>query len=343
MADIDGMMRKVSALLDAAEGQETSAKRYEEDGDAEHAAEFRAGAANFRAKAEQLMQAYRIAEEDLVTEGTVEPVYRVIDLTPYDSDFRYYYTTLWYYIGQHCGVMSITRYEYSNQHYVAHVVGYDIDIRFAQILYNAARLMFMAKLEPEVDRKLDDKENIYRLRSAGIDRQTIAMMVWGRRGHQEGLRVGNLYKEACAERGEEPAVSGRNVNAKTYREVFAREFIGHLAWRLRMARDAADSAGGVLVLKNRHERVQEAFWTRFPGQRPKPQEEQPTAKPAKPRKVREISKAELARQHRMYFGPSAVRGAAAGQDAADKVVLDRVAGKKRVDDGPHSTAGELEG
>ena len=345
MADIDGMMRKISALIDAADGQEASAKRYDAEGDKDHAAEFRRGAANFRAKAEELMGRYRLEEEDLIMQGSsgsAQPVYRVIDLTPVDSEFRYHYTSLWHYVGEHCGVMSVMRYESATRHYVAHAVGYDIDLRLAEILYNSARLMFMAKLEPDVDGKLSDRENIYRLRSAGIDRQRIAEMVWGKRGHQEGLRVGMLYKEACAMRGEDAVVSGRSINAKTYREVFAREFVGHLAYRLRQARDAADSAGGVLVLKNRHERVQEAFWTRFPDQRPKPEKEQPTANTTKPGKTKAVSKAQQARWQRMYYGPSAVRGTQAGQDAADAVHLDRVASAARIDD-RSASAGELEG
>jgi hypothetical protein len=331
MSDLEGTMRRIAGLI---------AK-------ADHPATDPVEAAAFRGKAEELLRKYRLEEEDVIAGevGSVEPVYRQADIAALSSEFKHYHTLMWAYVAKHTGVLFVTRYESDRQGYVAHVVGYDVDIRMAEILFNSARLMMIAKLEPEVDAKLSDKQNIYRLRSAGIDRQRIAEMVWGKRGHQEGLRVGRLYQEACADRGEDAVVSGRSVNAATYRAVYAREFVMHFATRLQQARDAADSVGGTLVLSGRYERVQEAFWTRFPDLRPKPAEEQPTATTTSPtrkgRQRKAVTKADEAYWDRMYYSATARRASAAGRAAADAVSLERVQGAKRVTD-TRRPVGELE-
>lgn len=333
MNDLAGTMRRISALLAKAESTE-----------------FPEEAASLRAKAEELMARYRIEEEELIassTATTVMPIMREVPLTTYASEFRNEHSWLWSAIARHCGVRYCTSYvvgEDGAYVWTAKVIGYDIDIRLAEMLYSSARLVFGANLEPEVNPSESDAENIYRLRSAGIDRQTIAERVFGRKGHVEGLKVGQVYRDECARRGEEPKVSGRNINAKTYREAYAQEFVTAFSSRLRTARDAADAAVGALVSVGRAERVQEAFYTAFPEYRPQPKPETAeatTTKPGKPRKERGLTKAELARMDRMYHGPAARAARASARDAADQVELQRPTPAKRTGSAPR--AGELEG
>jgi hypothetical protein len=305
-------------------------------------------AESFRAKAEQFMRQYRIEEENLIAadQFSIEPVLRKIDVNTYASPFASYHRRLWSSVAYHTGVRYVFRWNSENRGYTAHAVGYESDIRYAEFLFQAARLMMISKLEPEVNPKESDKDNIYRLRSAGIDRQRIAEMVWGHRGHQEGLKVGRLYKEACADRGEDAAVSGRSVNAKTYRTVYAVEFADRFSQRLREARDGADSLGGAITLHGRSERVLEAFYRHFPEERPQPAPpvvETIVEPKRKGRALKAWTVADEERYQRMNYTPAALRAKRAGQAAAESVQIDRSARAQRVDSSPNGSAGSTGG
>lgn len=333
---MESKIRKISALLAKAEHPLTGAEE----------------AATFRAGAERLMREYRVAEESLIAQDqfSIEPILVKIDIADLESPFHQKHSMMFHYVAAHTGVRYTVKYRRTDGDqkagYYAAVVGYPTDIRYAELLFNAARLVMISKLEPKVDRDQSDAENIYRLRSAGIDRQRIAELVWGKRGHQEGLKVGRLYKEACAAKDEDVAVSGRQVNAKTYREVYAREFVSRFASRLREARDAADSTGGALQLFGRAERVDEAFYKHFPEYRPtersEPAEATTTGCAACARtkhssgkcrdhRAQVATQADRDRWERLYYGPAAQRATAAGHSAADEVQLSRVERARRVE------------
>lgn len=300
----------------------------------------------YRAKAEQLMRKYRIEEENLIAAdpGSIEPIQFNIEVSNLDSFFHAYHEQLWLQVACHCGIRYAYVWNSARRGYDATAVGYESDIRYAAFLFQSAKLMLIAKLEPDVDPKLSDKENIYRLRSAGIDRQRIAEMVFGHRGHQEGLRVGRLYKEACTERGEEAAVSGRNVNAKTYRIAYADQFKRAFGNRLFEARNAADSIGGAVEMHGRAERVDEAFYKLFPSCRPHPVKEEATAQPTK-RKGRALktwTQADEARYLRFHESPAALRARAAGEQAARSVQISRAECTNRVDSTPEPSGREIE-
>jgi hypothetical protein len=327
---LEDMMRVISALIAHADNE----------GNSEEAR------ATYRAKAENLMREYRIEEENLIAtdQFSIMPILVKVDVSSLASHFRHYHDAIWSRVATHCGIRSVLRYDSEKRGYVAQAVGYDADLRYAQFLFQSAKLMMIAKLEPEVDPNLSDKENIYRLRSAGIDRQRIAEMVWGKQGHQEGLRVGNLYKEACADRGEIAAVSGRTVNAKTYREAYANAFLDQLTHRLWEARNAADSTGGTLDLHGRQERVDEAFYTHFPQYRPQPRAEETVTEQPKRRgrAVKSWTQADEARYQRLHNSPAAVRATAAGRQAADAVQITRTARTGRVDSTSEPSNRQLE-
>lgn len=332
MDNLDRMMRIISALI--AKADDPAATEEE--------------SATYRAKAEDLMRKYRIEEEGLIAadQFSIEPVLREVDVASVKSAFYNHHSWLWRDVARHCGVRYTFTYRPEGSMYVAQVVGYDSDIRYAEFLFSAAKLMMIAKLEPDVNPNESDKDNIYRLRSAGIDRQRIAEMVWGKRGHQEGLKVGRLYKEACADRGEDAAVSGRNVNAKTYRIVYAEEFERQFRYRLNEARNAADSIGGAITLHGRAERVDEAFYTRFPNLRPKQEDfdkmaEATAAAKKKGRAVKSWTNADEVRWQRFNNTPAAQRAKAAGTAAASMVQIERVARARRVESTPESNGKEI--
>jgi hypothetical protein len=255
----NGKLATVRALLDTADS-------YEAEGNSE-------ASASYRAKAEQLMKKYRIDQEEaLAINPTIaEPIAVELDLVGYGSQYKSQYAVMFWYIAKHCGVQHYCRYVYTEQGYTlrVHVVGYEEDVRYAEMLFTSARMVFTERLEPKVNPQFSDQVNAYRLRSAGIERVRIAEMMWGNTDKVFLGRVGRLYKAECAERGEEPMLSGRGVTGKAYREQYAEQFVNTLSGRLWQARQAAGEGGG-LVMHGREERIREAFYRFYPDQRPKP-------------------------------------------------------------------------
>jgi hypothetical protein len=322
--DLNGIMRKITGLLAKAEGTDNEHERQ-----------------TFAAKAQELLQKYQLEEENLIAvdQFSILPIFRIIPTASIRGEFRLHHSWIWRIVAQHCGVRYVERYASGSGGYEAHTVGYDTDIRYAEVLFNAAKLVMIAKLEPSVNPAESDEDNVYRLRSAGIERNRIAQMMWdadlGQAGHSAHARVGRLYRAACEARDVDPAVAGRQVSAKTYREVFAREFVWEFQARLRQARDAADAVVGTLVPKGRQERVDEEFYTRFPFMRPAPEgteEEEGTEKAGKPRKERALSKSTLARYDRLYASPTARAASASGREAAKSINLNRTPGANRLEE-----------
>lgn len=324
-AELSGLLRKIRGLLDKAEGT-----------DNEHEAKA------FREHAETLMRKYRIDQEALLAvDATAEvPSMETVDICPASSVFAQEYINLFHQCAHHAGIR--VRYIYSDNKYVGQAVGYSGDIRYATFIYTSARLTFMEKLEPQLKPELSEAENIYRLRSAGIDRQRIAEMVWGKRGQREGEQVSKIYQKVCAERGENPKVVGRGVNIKTYRTVYSRQFTSTLARRLREARDGADTVGGALVLHGRQERVDEAFYERFPEYRPSSAPRTAEDKPTKKSRKKAWTAADEARYQRMNHSAAALAGMTAGTEAASEVEIERTARAKRIEAGWHPDWSDLQ-
>lgn len=363
-AQLAAMMAKIAALIATAES-------YDKDDKAE-------AAANYRAKAEELMAKYRIAEESLISEGGSGIVPAKIDivLLESESEFDAYYNGIWYAIADHCGLKTFTRYSWigGGTHPVGHpfgendtyqtsarmglkaaAVGYAADLRYAEFLWNATRLVFGGKLEPSVDRSLSDADNVYRLRSAGIERNRIATMIWGAPTHSNNAKVTRLYAAACKERGEDAVVAGRDLKAADYRTSYARGFTTKLSRRLQTAKDAVGELNGGLVLHGRKERVTEAFYEAYPSHRPAPATEVhapaetgpcPRCEAAKTGECREHrtrkpTQADLRRWDRQSHGAAAVAGRTAGRRAAEDVKIVQETGRAgRVD---ASDRGAIEG
>lgn len=317
MADIDGMMAKVAALI-------ANAESYQAQGNSE-------AAASYRAKAEELMRKYRIEEEQLVRTATSSgaPVWRYIEIVSDASTWGDQMHQMFWWIAAHCGVEYRLTYKGYND-LQADTVGYEIDLRLCEMIFNSARLAFLARMEPKFDPTLSAEENIYALRGSGMDRQRVAKLVFGQEGHSEGIKVGKVYRAECERRGEADGVSGRGFNPNIYRAAYAKAFVYRIADRLRAARDAADATGGALVLPQRAERVKEALYVKYPDERPMTAEqmayyaEHPEERP-KPSKPRKVTKAEENAYYRKNHSPAARRAQAAGRDAAETVDLVREA------------------
>jgi hypothetical protein len=307
-----------------------------------------------RAKAEHWMAQYRIAEEDLIAAepGSIEPVEQEMDVVATGNPFFNEHFWMLGDIAKHTGVL--WEYHWSaassgRKHggYYVTLVGYDGDVRYAAQLFQSARLVFGARLTPGVNSNLSEEENIYRLRASGMTRPRISELLWGAETPARNARVQKVYEAECAKRGERATVAGRGIDVKTYREVYAREFVARLAQRLREARDSAGELGGLPELHGRKERVQEYFWKRFPHRRPKPETDEPMGEAQPCEKCQrtkhasgkckdhryEITKAQQARIERMYYSPTARRATQAGREAAEGVVLQRGHHQEKMESG----------
>lgn len=312
-------------------------------------------AAQFRAKALEWMDRYRIAEEDAlaVDPATVEPILRLIDLTPPSSELTGWLPLIAESIARHCEVrLFTTRVQWTT--YRWHVVGYEGDVRYFELLWTSAYLMFSTRIDPHWDDTISPEENIHRMRRAGHTRREIAQRAFGD-GNLPANRskVQRIYVAQAKKHGENPSAAGLGFQAKDYRSAYAQAFHSHLVSRLRQARDAANAAGGVVVLAGRAERVQNAFYTLVPDAQPSTEPSREFADPTlscdrcqalrrkeltKPQNLqrdpssvtcnthaymrpRAWTQADEARFQRQHNGSSARAGRASGREAADGVIL----------------------
>lgn len=333
----EGMLAKIRGLIAKAESTD-----------------FPEEAATYREAAEKLMRKYRVEQEQLLETGVTRllesPIQVTVALCPASSDFVQQYYWIWLDVAGHTEVLFHQTWgaDQATGAYslLVQVVGFEMDVRYAEMLFTAAQLVFQENLEPKVRAELDDQANAYRLRRAGIARNRVAQMLWGSAlndGAAHG-KVAKLYKAECQARGEDAAVSGRQINAGTYRMAYAAGFRTTLARRLRMAQDGADRDGGALVLGNRESLVKEAFWTAFPQYRPVPKsdvaEKTTSATPAKKSRVRGWTKADQARHDRLHYSAAALAGRAGGDAAARSVELTNTPNTKL---GDGNVTGELLG
>jgi hypothetical protein len=287
----------------------------------------------YQAKAEQLMKDYRVAEEQaLATDpGSSAPISRKVRVTTgYRAELDSWYSMVFSLIAKHTGCR--VWYTYDNGD-VATLVGYEGDVRYAEFLWTAALLMFSTRIDPVWDANLPEAENIWRLRNAGIERRVIADKAWGYGAGAVAAnrsKVQRIYLRESATRGEEARATGLGHQTDVYRQAYARSFYDTLRNRLQTARDAADSAGGGLVLHGRSERVDEAFYGLFPHARPNPNPAPYTPPAPCPRctddktcRKHAWTKADEAAWQRQHNSASARAGGASGRVAAEGVRIER--------------------
>jgi hypothetical protein len=252
---LQNKLRQVQALLDRAEHPNTPPAEAEES----------------RRKAETLMRKYQIEEEAArqgrIAEGleSIKPIIDEFPICAYNSQYRDHYISLMYNIVAHVGNIEMA-YKYVSGEQMGFMVGFESDVRYAQTLYTSLRLHFAQTLEPTYDPSVSYEENVYRMRTAGIERHRIAQMIWPD-GRPKGTpEVSDLYKRACSARGEDPKVVGRSTNVKTYRKSFADSYVGRIDMRLWEMRQS--EPGAELQLRGRKQAVEDLFYERFPHLKP---------------------------------------------------------------------------
>jgi hypothetical protein len=311
--DLLAMMTRIQALINKADDAAATPEE----------------AATYRAKAEELLRKYRLQEEDLIAQdpASAEPVCHSFLLYSYSSRVGAGYRDLISLIAWHNGCSMIT--SNYDEGVWANLVGYEGDLRATELMYTNAVLVFQERIDPRVDPSMSDEDNCYRLRSAGMLRREVAEAVFGENTTALRSRVQRLYVAACAKRNEAPAVEG-TVNAKDYRRAYADGFNNTLRRALWVARDAADSVGGAIVLHGRAERVQEAVYSFFP--RLRPSTEPVVVEDVKSIKEYKPTKRDEQRAYRRFYSRTARAGNAAGRSAAADVQLDRAPRARRIEE-----------
>lgn len=320
MADLNSKMKTIQALLDRADHPNTPT----------------AEADSCRAKAETLMRKYRIEEAQLAAsaEGvrsTFTPVKRDIVVCPAGAAYYNTYWSIAYHTLNHCGVRFTHRWGNNDEgvfSLIATVVGFESDVRYAEMLMTNARLLFAERMEPKRHADMTDEDNVYRMRNAGMERWRISeLMGWGGNEGSGPLKVTRVYKRACQQKGVDPkTLTGKGNSMKVYREEYVKGFVSgyyNLLWR---ARNAADTGGGELVLANRKEMVDDAFYDAFPELRPKAEVGNNGEGRVKhtQRKAREYkaTKADMKRWERANSAAGRA-GANAGKRAAEEVKVNK--------------------
>lgn len=277
-------------------------------------------AAAFRSKAQQIMNEYRIAEESLIATdaSVIIPVSRDVVISSIWTQFETDYFMLMYWIADHAGVQILTKRVGTDV--VAELWGYEADIRLVEILWASARLTFGQNLEPKFNPEVSDQMNAYMLRRAGMLRKDVAVAVWGENTPANRSRAQRLYVKECQARGERPALEGMGTDAGSYRQAYATGFVSTVSDRLRAARDAANSSGGLPEFAGRADRIKEAMWTAHPRLRPVPRDPETIPVKRKEAKPWKPTKADMKRWARQN-GPAARAGRMAGGDAAQAVEI----------------------
>lgn len=208
--------------------------------------------AGYRAKALELMDKYNVAEEEALASdptSSLPIVHTILIRKPGqgNGDLGHMYREMITYIARHTGVR-IHVETLSDWGQSATVVGYEGDVRYTELLWTGAYLMFATRIDPTWDPAKPESENIFFLRQAGIERRRIADMAWGN-GDDAAARskVQRIYKQEAARRNEDVLAAGLGFNTKHYRDAYAQAFLTTLNRRLREARDAADSVHGQMV------------------------------------------------------------------------------------------------
>lgn len=236
---------------------------------------------SYRTRAEALMFKHRITLATLGEQGESllgEPEWRVLDLYAVGSEYWDAYETIVYTLLQHCELRGTT--DRSEGRVRLEVVGFPADLGYFELLLTSCLLAFGSRLEPQWDTSISFDENVYRLRAAGWERGRIARKAWPAEFADLSLgfvnktlnkRVSAIYEREAAKRDESTAgVSGRGANVGTYRKSYAEAFVSELWRRLSRMRIARGQESAAIILKSVKEKVDEAYYIKYPSRRPRP-------------------------------------------------------------------------
>lgn len=305
--NLDAMLAKIQGLLAVADDDATTPEAAE----------------NYRAKAEALMFKYRIEETMLNMRQPTnpfkpKPVWKTFRVCKSGNEWREHYESIAVSALGHVDAKCVRSGDnFDGEYwYTIEAVGYETDLRFAELIFTAGMLAFGTKLEPKYNAVESDQVNAYLMRSAGWEGHRIAKAIWGSDEKPLRVKARNLYRKEAAERGEDvEGLSGRGVSVaqfrKDYADAFRHEFWSRL-WRMRQEH-AQDERG--LVLASRKSDVDEALYERYPYLRPSPEAQTVWVDPTKECQRCQNAKSGYCREH-SYLRPSQASPRSASYSAA---------------------------
>jgi hypothetical protein len=335
---LDAMLGKIQALLANSEDETLTSETREA----------------YRLKAEALMFKYRIDETMAAAAAPASgptPVWRTFwicrSTSEFSSTYRYMWATAVGHVDGKSAIGYATNPEDGHRWLKAETVGYESDLRYAELIYTSMHLGFAGKMEPRYDASKSDAENAYAMRSAGMEGWRIAQAIWGDDSKPNRVKARKLFAQYASSIGEDPSVLlGRGNNVKTYRESYSDGFQREMWYRLqRMRLSHGDS--GEMVLKSRKENVTEAYYARYPHLRPGSTTHQPAIGGRDTCDKCKKAKSGYCREHQ-WLKPRMGRyveraysaaGDARGRAAAQSVDLGRQGGSNRVHGGSTRSLG----
>lgn len=286
-----------------------------------------------RMQADKLMAKHRIEESELDPEQRAARGVKVANMYwwvfPYDvsddADLRGYFYRIADYIAEHVGAKYVTttkRDDTGRIWVVCHVFGFESDLAFGSLLINAATQAYGEHMFPKPNPGLSDEENVFRMRSAGMERNRIAAALWGsdmKDGKAHG-KVAVLYRKTAVAKGEDPtALMGKGNNMRVYRVNYAHGFTSTLRSRLMVAKSSAGN--GELVLMSRDAEVSEAFYAVYPYLRPASVDPNAKYEPCQRCKAAKSGYCREHRPRRVSYIKSNAAAQERGRDAARRVEL----------------------
>ena len=288
-------------------------------------------AAMYRQKAEALQFKYKIdlataPEEERKAGGMLKPEWREVFLCARGNSLYSYYSGIALTIIRHVDARTVVLAKTDG--YYLRVVGFPVDLDYAEMLLASAVLAFGKRMEPAVHPDESEASNAYRLRMGGMERHRIATALWGAlpadkeqvwaRGRWQpsneakarNRKVTNLIKQGAAEAGEDPSVVlGQGNSIKTFRESYASGFYHTLTSRLRdLALNRGETDKG-LVLASLEAQVEEMFYGEYPHLRPSQTGRSEYVAPNKDCTKCKQAKSGYCREHG-YLRPSQAKGRA---------------------------------
>lgn len=240
-----------------------------------------AEAESARSKADALMLTYQIeaALLEKASDREEKPVWAEVLVCRFDSPWRNYYVSLAREVARHVGVrhmQGVVHPEEEQWSWMAfNVCGFQADVEVFEMLWSQTMLEFQRRFEPKYDPNLSDAVNAFLMRMAGMERRRIAAIMmpgWTTTNEMKARtrKVTRLIKEGAAEMGEsaDDVLGRQGASIKTHRLSYATGFVHTLQSRMRRLRAERGADSRALVLSSRRERINEAFYDRYPSMRP---------------------------------------------------------------------------
>jgi len=162
------------------------------------------------------------------------------------------------------------------------VVGYESDVKYAEMLFTSLWLQLSANLEPKPDPELDDVDNFVHMLENGVSRKRIAELMGMPAKESSYQRISKAYIAWCKEN--DKVYHGRNTRPLpvTYARNYASAFTSRIGTRLyeirKRQQEQVESTGKGIVLFDRNKLVSDAYNEMFPPKSLSTHRERSTAK-----------------------------------------------------------------